>query len=424
MNTRNSHPLEQEELMAYVDGELRPDLATIAAAHLENCAECRATTAEMSEMSRQLAAWEIQLRSPEIPQALNSAVDAHVKSRKRREAARHRTWRQVLGPRRLLWAGGGLFAAVLIVTIATSRLSSPKSAVSGIEDQIRASQSGTKTVRQIAEGRGQGGEYDRLQSFSRLSRAKTIDGNGNVSDEEKETKESSESKLAQGPMIVRTAQLAISTKEFDKARADAEAILKRHSGYIGQLRVSAPANSARTLNATFRIPSAQLDATLAELKALGRVEAESQGGEEVTQQYVDLEARLANARHTEQRLSDLLRDRTGKLSDVLAFEKEIDRVRYEIESMEAQRKSLAKQVSYATLTATLTEDYGKKLEVVEPSTSTQFRNAAVDGYRAVADGVVGLLLFLLSAGPSILIWGGLLFWIGWLVWKRIRRRIA
>jgi hypothetical protein len=423
MNNRNSHPLEQEELMAYADGELRPDLATIAAAHLENCAECRATTAEMSEMSNQLAAWEVQLRNPEIPLALNSAVDAHVKAQKKHEAGRHRTWRQVLGTRRLLWAGGALFAVLVIFALIAGY--SPMRPA-GSRAYFTASQHVDKATWQIEEGRAavRGYNYDingNLRRSGGSAPNKATVTAGLVSDEEKET---TESKPASGPMIVRTAQLAISTKDFDKARADAEAILKRHSGYVGQLSVSAPANSARTLNATFRIPSAQLDATLAELKTLGRVEAESQGGEEVTQQYVDLEARLANARHTEQRLSDLLRDRTGKLSDVLAFEKEIDRVRGEIESMEGQRKSLAKQVSYATLSATLMEDYSKKLEVVEPSTSTQFRNAAVDGYRAVADGVVGLLLFLLSAGPSILIWGGLLFWIAWLVWKRIRRRIA
>src|SRR5262249_1379418 len=108
MNTRNSHPLEQEELMAYVDGELRPDLATIAAAHLENCAECRATPAELSEMSRQLAAWEVQLRSREPHPTVNSAVDAHVKAQKKRDAARHRTWRQVVGTRWLMWAGAAV----------------------------------------------------------------------------------------------------------------------------------------------------------------------------------------------------------------------------------------------------------------------------------------------------------------------------
>lgn len=64
------------------------------------------------------------------------------------------------------------------------------------------------------------------------------------------------------------------------------------------------------------------------------------------------------------------------------------------------------------------------LQVVPPSTSTRFRNAAVDGYGSLADSVLSLLLFLLSTGPSLLIWGGILLVIGRLIWKWIRRRIA
>ena len=109
------------------------------------------------------------------------------------------------------------------------------------------------------------------------------------------------------PMIARVAGITLTTKEFDKTRARLEEILKRHGGYMGELKVSAPADAGRSLTATLRIPAQQLDAAMAELKKLGRVEDESQGGEEVTQQYVDLEARLANGKHTEQRLTEILR---------------------------------------------------------------------------------------------------------------------
>src|SRR5262249_55176019 len=114
-------------------------------------------------------------------------------------------------------------------------------------------------------------------------------------------------------MIARTAGLTLTTKDFDTARARLEEILKRHGGYIGDLNVNTSSGSARNFSATLRVPSDQLDAALADLRKLGRVETESQNGEEVTSQYVDLEARLTNARNTEERLTALLRDRTGKL---------------------------------------------------------------------------------------------------------------
>jgi hypothetical protein len=230
--------------------------------------------------------------------------------------------------------------------------------------------------------------------------------------------------VANGPMIIRTAQLSLITKEFDKARANLEAILKRHRGYVGELKANDTTGSGRTLTATLRVPADQLDATLTEVKALGRVESESQSGQDVTSQYVDLQARLANARNTEQRLTDLLRNRTGKLSDVLQVEQELDRVRGEIEQMEAERKTMANQVSYATLNATISEDYKARLQVVPPSTATRLSNAAVEGYRSMVDGVVSLALFLLADGPRLLLWGAILFMPARLVWKKVRRSFA
>ena len=67
------------------------------------------------------------------------------------------------------------------------------------------------------------------------------------------------------------------------------------------------------------------------VEMLGRVERESQSGEEVTRQHEDLVARLKNCRDTEQRLRQILQQRTGNLSDVLEVEEEIGRVRGEID---------------------------------------------------------------------------------------------
>ena len=155
-------------------------------------------------------------------------------------------------------------------------------------------------------------------------------------------------------MILRTAQLTVVVQNLDKARAGMDQVVKRYSGYVGDLTISRrPAMAARKLTANLRLPAAQLDAAIAELKTLGRVESESQSGQDVTAQYVDLEARLSNARKTEQRLIDLLQQRTGKLSDVLEVETELSRVREEIERMEGERRLLSKQVEYATLSATI-----------------------------------------------------------------------
>jgi uncharacterized small protein (DUF1192 family) len=226
-----------------------------------------------------------------------------------------------------------------------------------------------------------------------------------------------------GPMIIRTASLTIVTKDFENTRAAVEQVVRKHGGYIAQLSASRPNEGAKGLTATVRVPAEKLDATLAELKTLGRVENETVSGEEVRQQYVDLMARLANARHTEQRLVEVLRTRTGKVSEVLEVEQEIARVREEIERMDAQRKTLEKQVQFATVSLRISEEYRAQLAPPRPSVTTQMWNAAVSGYESVTESLLGLALFLLSYGPPLLFWGAVLFWPARYAWRRIRAEV-
>src|SRR5260370_1859382 len=118
-------------------------------------------------------------------------------------------------------------------------------------------------------------------------------------------------------MIARTSQLRLTTTNFEKARSGLEDILKRHSGYLGQLNTSAPTGSGRVLEAVLRVPADHLEAVMAELKKLGRAESESRTREEATQQYVDLEARLSTARNTERRPSRIPRHRAAALTAIL-----------------------------------------------------------------------------------------------------------
>jgi hypothetical protein len=198
--------------------------------------------------------------------------------------------------------------------------------------------------------------------------------------------------------------------------------VRKYGGYIGELNVTGPRGAGRSLVARLRIPSDRLNSVVEELKRLGRVEQETQRGEEVTQQYVDLTARLTNARNTEQRLLEILRERTGKISEVLAVEREIARVREEIERTDAQLKNLVKQVQFATVELQVREEYKTPLEVTPRGAGTRLRNATIEGYRSLVETVLGLVLFLLRSGPVLLFWAFILYWPVRFVWRRIRTR--
>jgi hypothetical protein len=229
--------------------------------------------------------------------------------------------------------------------------------------------------------------------------------------------------ITREPMIAHTAQLTLITTDFTHARERLDAILKAHHGYIGQLSANSPTGAGQWIEAVLKVPSRELDASLAELKKLGRVESETRAGEEVTQQYVDLEARLKNARNAEQRLTRVLRERAGKMEDVLAVEKEIARVRGEIEQMEAERKTLSARVEFATISLKVTEEYKAQLQGPE-SVGTRLGNAAVAGYRKVADGALGMAEFVLEYGLMMLVWAVILAWPARVVWRRLGRASA
>lgn len=226
------------------------------------------------------------------------------------------------------------------------------------------------------------------------------------------------------PMIARTAELKLVVVKFDEARQGMDRALTQHKGYVAHLSASAESDSARVLSASLRVPADQLDACIVELKKLGRVTQELQAGEEVTRQHQDLTARLKNSRNTEARLNDVLRQRDGKITDVLDVEKESARVRGEIEQMEAERKTLEYRVDFATIDLKLTEEYKAQLNLPAPSVATQLRNATINGFRNASENLLGIILFLAEFGPKLLLWFVIVFFPARLLWRRYRRALA
>src|SRR5207244_2155362 len=98
-----------------------------------------------------------------------------------------------------------------------------------------------------------------------------------------------------------------------------------------------------------------LDHFLQKLRGIGQLKNQTLGTEDVTKAYFDTDARLKNARVMEQRLIDMLKTKTGKVSDLLQVEKELGRVREEIEKMQGELKYWDSQVQFARVTISLSE---------------------------------------------------------------------
>jgi hypothetical protein len=227
-----------------------------------------------------------------------------------------------------------------------------------------------------------------------------------------------------GPMIEQTVSLHIVPANYDDASTAIEKLAAARGGYVGSLTATAQSGAARDVSVELRIPARQADAFVADLRKLGKVVEETRSSEEVTAEYVDLQARMKAARAAEQRLVELLGTRTGKLSDVLDVERELARVRSEIESMQGQSNVMLHQVNYATVKVELSEEYHEKLQSHSASTWTKIRNAGINGFNNLEEAIVGVLVFLLDYGLSIVFWLALLLVPSWLLWRKYRSQGA
>ena len=421
-----AHPVSPEDLMALVDGELAAEEAKSVSVHLEHCAECAKLVDDFRSVSRSLASWTVAAAPASIEGAVMREVESAPPSTASQGEKRQSPWNGRFWAIRV----GGALAAVVILSLglvsfvptrgllkATARPSSESHRA--LMNQLTVPEPPAPAPpppKQVNfyDATAPSAVEDKLaESRSRVAPVASPGSSFGVAGAGANT--------PTAPMIARTVSLSIVVKDISAARAALDSILTHYQGYSAQLTVNTEQNSQRTVQASLRIPAPQLASALADLKALGHVETETQSGEEVTQQHADLVARLQNSRETEQRLRDILSQRTGKIDDVLQVEEEIARVRGEIEGMEAEQSALEHRVDFATIDLRLAEDYKAQFGPPSPSAGTQIRNSFVTGMRSALATILGILLFLEEAGPVLLIWLAILAVPGFLLWRRYRR---
>ena len=132
-------------------------------------------------------------------------------------------------------------------------------------------------------------------------------------------------------------------------------------GFVGQLSSSGgPERQQSTM--TIRVPQAEFFTALEHIKSLGKVRSENVGSEDVTERFIDLEARLRSALREEESLLSLL-DKANQVSEILSIERELSRVLSDIERAQGQLNFLERRVDLSTVTVSL---FPPDAEVAEP----------------------------------------------------------
>lgn len=213
--------------------------------------------------------------------------------------------------------------------------------------------------------------------------------------------------------LIRTGQLSVEVGDYSLAVTKAEAVVESLGGYLADSQTSRGARDRRYGKLTARVPAEQFKAAMVELKALGEVLSENAATQDVTKAYTDLETRLRVKRETSERLREILRGRTSRLSDILEVERELARVTEEIEGLEGERRFYDQQVAMSSITLSLAEPEAVVLA------------GAADPIAKALKGSLGILSVSIAALIAVVVFvapWALLLWLAWRVLARLRAR--
>jgi hypothetical protein len=156
-------------------------------------------------------------------------------------------------------------------------------------------------------------------------------------------------------MVIRTGQAFIEVDKVDPAVLKIRQLAAQVGGYITNSSLSGGHDQIRQATLELKIPAPKYDEAVGLLSTIGKVETVNSTAQDVGEEFVDVTARVTNSKRLEERLISLLANRTGKLDEVLRVERELARVREEIERYEGRLRYLSARVALSTLTITVHE---------------------------------------------------------------------
>jgi len=220
-----------------------------------------------------------------------------------------------------------------------------------------------------------------------------------------------------GPQVVKTAslRLGLANGSFEDKVGEAHAVADSFGGFV--VESFASQGSGKRIaegSLVFRIPAESYDRALSRLRELGRVESLEESGQDVSKEFVDLNARIRQLRAVEAQLLELLQ-RADDVPAALAVQNQLSQVQLDLEQARGRLQYLDNRVAFATISMSMHE-----LSVVAPQDGG-FK--IVDAWATAGSAfltVVGWLFIGIAVAAPVLILLGL----GILVGREVRRRLA
>lgn len=375
----------KESLSAYLDGQVSAQEQARIRRHLDQCEECRNT---LEELRRTVAL--LQSSEPVgSPDGFRAAVRSKV------EGLAHHPRAPLRWPRLTWsWRTAGAVAAALLIGIFSVNLLRQTLPVGTLRRETR--DFGVLESQKSADAtRGQANAPAASEGPQSVAGVPTIPSLRRV---------------------IRHAQLYLEVEDFDAAARRLMQIAEDAGGFVADSSFT-EADGVPQGYFTLRVPTPRFAPTVNEVEQIGKVLQRRATGQDVTEEFIDLQARIRNLERHEQRLLAFM-DRAVKVSDLLAIEQEVARVRGEIEQLTGRLRFIDHRVELATIEVSVREK-AKKTSVgfwdINASL-LKIQAAFLATLRQILSAIEKTIVIVSALVPVVLLAGA-----AWLVIRRIRR---
>lgn len=226
----------------------------------------------------------------------------------------------------------------------------------------------------------------------------------------------------QGRKLIRDGHMRVKVKDVDAARASLEQMAAAAGGFVSNVNAQSY-TSAKNTDVTMRIPASGFLPFVEKIRALGHVEEEGFDVTDVTDQYVDLDRRIKTQDALAARLEQLIQDKSYQFKDLLDVERELARLRLEIESMQGSLRGLEDRISLSTLRVSMYQEVTQ--QVVPPDSVFSPLVSALENagprFKGSVRGIMALTGGLVNFAVALTPWLVILI-PGWLVLRALWRR--
>jgi hypothetical protein len=210
---------------------------------------------------------------------------------------------------------------------------------------------------------------------------------------------------------IKTGSLSVVVDDVVTAVDQVTTLVTAQTGYVVASYISKDARFP-SASVSVRVPAAKFDASMTELKKLGDVKSVQVQGQDVTEEYVDLEARLGNLRVTETQFAEIMK-KASKIEDILAVQAQLSQVRGEIESLLGRKKYLDQNVEYSVISLNFSTSVDQ-LPVIDEDDEWKplaILKAAVRDLLNLGRGVLNVVIWLVVFVPVWAILVGVIYYL-------------